>query len=240
VCNFFSLPVLVNKVEYIITSARTPSDGFVRKRSGVVCHALSGDFTVLAVGLWERWRTLQPDRSLACGALTSLHWLRYSERIQYKLATRVVSVTAWSRPTVLIRRPSSLGGYPVAATSAVRVFAAARRAAHSSSDFWRPSVRCCRSDVLEQSPTRLCVTDIILPETENFFVFYIISTNSLYFYFYLGHFKNFLCMYVCMYSVCIDVRGSTRSHLCSLYLIYSMQPDKNLNDVLRCKYARAL
>jgi len=34
------------------------------------------------------------------------------------------------------RRPSSLGEYPVAATSAVGVFAAARRAAHSSSDCW--------------------------------------------------------------------------------------------------------
>jgi len=40
-----------------------------------------------------------------------------------------VSVTARSRPIVLIRRPSSLGRYPVTATSAVRVFAAARRAA---------------------------------------------------------------------------------------------------------------
>jgi len=47
-----------------------------------------------------------------------------------------VSVTAWSRPTVLVRRPSSLGGCPVAVTSAVCVFAAARRAAHSSSDCW--------------------------------------------------------------------------------------------------------
>jgi len=67
------------------------------------------------------------------------------------------------------------------ATSAVRDFAAARRAAHSSSDCWRPSVRCCRSDALEQSSTwhyRLCVTDVILPETENFFVFYIISMTT--------------------------------------------------------------
>jgi len=65
-------------------------------------------------------------------------------------------------------RPSSLGGYPVTATSAVGVFAAAWRAAHSSSDCWRPSVRCCRSDALEQSATRhywLSVTDVILPET---------------------------------------------------------------------------
>jgi len=40
----------------------------------------------------------------------------------------------------------------------------------SSSYCWRPSVRCCQSDVLEQSATRyywLCVTDVILPETEN-------------------------------------------------------------------------
>jgi len=36
-----------------------------------------------------------------------------------------VSVTSRSRPIVLLRRPSLLGGYPVAATSAVRVFAAA-------------------------------------------------------------------------------------------------------------------
>jgi len=95
----------------------------------------------------------------------------------------VVSVTAWSRPTVLIRRPSSLGGYPVAATSAVRVCAAARHAAHPSSDCWRPSVRCCRSDALEQSATRhywLCVTDIIPPETEHYFVFYIIPMNTFF------------------------------------------------------------
>jgi len=93
-----------------------------------------------------------------------------------------VSVTAWSRPTVLIRRPSSLGWYPVAATSSVRVFAAAQRAVYSSSDCWWPSVRCCWSDALEQSATRhywLCVTDTILPETENFFVFYIISMTTL-------------------------------------------------------------
>jgi len=91
-----------------------------------------------------------------------------------------VSVTAWSRPTVLVRRPTSLGGYPVAATSAFRLFAAGRRAAHSSSDCWRPSVRWCRSDALEQSATRhywLCVTDIILPEM-HFFVFCIISMTT--------------------------------------------------------------
>jgi len=98
-----------------------------------------------------------------------------------------VLFTAWSRPTVLIRRPSSPGGYPVAATSAVRVFAAARRAAHSSSDCWRPSFGCCRSDALEQSATHywLCVTDIILPETENFFVFDIISIHVTTFFFLL-------------------------------------------------------
>jgi len=41
-----------------------------------------------------------------------------------------------------------------------------------------------RSDALEQSATRhywLCVTDVILPETENFFVFYIISMTTLFF-----------------------------------------------------------
>jgi len=30
-------------------------------------------------------------------------------------------------------------------------------------------------------PTLLCVTDIILPETENFFVFYIISMTTFFF-----------------------------------------------------------
>jgi len=124
-----------------------------------------------------------------------------------------VSATARSRPTVLIRWPSSLGGYPVAATSAVGVFAAARRAAHSSSDWWRPSVRCCRSDDLEQSAARhywLCVTDIILPKSENFFVLYIISMTTFFFLvvsghwdFYLGHFKIFLYMYVQLYTVCM-------------------------------------
>jgi len=44
----------------------------------------------------------------------------------------------------------------------------------------------CRtqSDALEQSAAwhyRLCVTDVILPETENFFVFYIISMNTFFF-----------------------------------------------------------
>jgi len=45
------------------------------------------------------------------------------------------------------------------------------------------AVRCCRFDALEQSDTRhycLCVTDIILPETENFFVSYIISMTTFY------------------------------------------------------------
>jgi len=43
----------------------------------------------------SRWWTLHQDRSLACGALTIsltrwlLHWLRSSERIQYKLAMTV-------------------------------------------------------------------------------------------------------------------------------------------------------
>jgi len=109
-----------------------------------------------------------------------------------------VSATAWSHPTVLIRWPSSLGGYPVAATSAVGVFAAVRCAAHSSSDCWRPSVRCCRSDALEQSGTRhywLCVTDIILPETENFLVFCIISMTT--FLVVLENYTYVLCMYVC-------------------------------------------
>jgi len=117
-----------------------------------------------------------------------------------------VSVTAWSRPTVLVRRPSSLGGYPVAAMSAVRVFAAARRATHSSSDCWWLSVRCCRSDDLEQSATRhywLCVTDVILPETENFCPLYHFHDYIFLFSgswgFYLSHLENFSCMYVCMY-----------------------------------------
>jgi len=117
-----------------------------------------------------------------------------------------VLATARSRLTVLIQRPSSLGGFPVAATSAVRVFAAARRAVHSSSDCWRPSVRCCRSDALEQSATWrdwLCVTDIILPETENFCFLYHFRDYIFLFSgpwgFYLGHFKKFL-MYVCMYE----------------------------------------
>jgi len=70
------------------------------------------------------------------------------------------------------------------ATSAVRVFNAALRAAHSSSDCWRPSVHCCRSDALEQSATRrywLCVTDVILPKTKNFFVFCIIPMTTFFF-----------------------------------------------------------
>jgi len=117
---------------------------------------------------------------------------------------------ARSHPTVHIWRLSSLHGYPVAATSAVGVFAAARRAAHSSSDCWRPSVCCCRSDALEQSARRhhwLCVTGFILPETENFFVLYIISMTTFFsgpWGFHLGYFKNFLCMYVCMY-ICMYV-----------------------------------
>jgi len=81
-----------------------------------------------------------------------------------------------------------------------------------SSYYSRPSVHCCRSDALEQSATRhywLCVTDVILPETENFFVFYIISTTTFFLFsapwgFYLGHLKNFWCTYLCMY-VCIYV-----------------------------------
>jgi len=119
------------------------------------------------------------------------------------------SVTAWSRPTILIRRPSSLGGYPVAATSAVGVFAAARRAAHTSSDCWWPSIRCCRSDALEQSATWhywLWVTDIILPETENVFVFYIISMTTFFsgsWGFYLGHFNQIL-----MYVHCVSKKST--------------------------------
>jgi len=105
------------------------------------------------------------------------------------------------------------GGYPVAATSAVGVFAAARRATHSSSDCWRPSVRYRRSDALEQSATRhywLCVTDVILLKLKTFLFSIGLSFPRLHFSFsgpwgfYLGHFKNFLdyvhvCMYVCMY-----------------------------------------
>jgi len=40
------------------------------------------------------------------------------------------------------------------------------------------------SDALEQSATQyywLCVADVILPETENFFVFYIISMTTFFF-----------------------------------------------------------
>jgi len=69
--------------------------------------------------------------------LASLHWLRSSAWAHpVQASDDGVSVTARSRPTVLIRLSSSLGEYPVAATSTVRVFAAARRAAHSSSYHW--------------------------------------------------------------------------------------------------------
>jgi len=74
---------------------------------------------------------------------------------------------------IILNCSPSVNGYPVAATSAVCVFAAARRTTHSL-DCWRPSIHCCRFDALEQSATRrywLCVTDVILPETENFFCF---------------------------------------------------------------------
>jgi len=110
---------------------------------------------------------------------------------------------SWVCSTGHYSHVSSLGGYPVAATSAVRVFAAARRAAHSSSDSRRPSVRCCRSDALEQSATRhywLCVTDVILPETENFCFLYHFYDYIFFFFsgpwgLYLGHFKiSFVCM----------------------------------------------
>jgi len=107
----------------------------------------------------SRWWTLQQDRSLACGALiisltrwpvlTGCVLLSASSRSYRRLCFGHCMVSP--HRTVLIRRPSSLGGYPVAATSAVRVFAAARRAAHSSSFYWWLSVRCCRSVALEQS-----------------------------------------------------------------------------------------
>jgi len=272
-----------------------------------------GNITLIGIPAYQpivcsrRW-TLQPDRSLAYGALTiSLtRWPVFTGCVL--LSDDGVSVTALSRPTVL-RRPSSLDGYPVAATSAVRIFAAARHAADSLSDWlsdtsshafevqidtsshggrgavavgvfssawggsfnfyrlvyftayctrhrlsrlgynlriclcmwvsvrgfkktsrrqivtilalrytrvsrfhhrrrpsrsmgrkclnrennsvgrsvctpsdcWRLSVRCCWYDALEQSATWhywLCVTDVILLETENFFVFYIISMTT--------------------------------------------------------------
>jgi len=89
----------------------------------------------------------------------SIIWQKTVNYYPVEASDDAVSVTAWSRPTVLIRRPSSLGGYPVVATSAVRVFTAAQRAANSSSDCWRLNVRCCRSDALEQSATRhYCVS----------------------------------------------------------------------------------
>jgi len=118
-----------------------------------------------------------------------------------------VSVTAWSRPTVLIQQPASLGGYPVAATSAVHVFAAAQCAALSSSYCWWLSIRCCRSNALEQSATRHYwprVTDVILPETGNFL--FSVSFPWLHFSFYwslrfllrpLYKFLMYVCMHVC-------------------------------------------
>jgi len=48
----------------------------------------------------------------------------------------------------------------------------------------RQSANCCRSDALEQSATRyywLCVTDIILLDIADVFVFYIISMTTFFF-----------------------------------------------------------
>jgi len=60
------------------------------------------------------------------------------------------------------------------------------------------------SDALEQSATWHywpCVTDIILPEIENFFVFSIISMTTFFFLVVLEVFtlKISVCMYVCMH-----------------------------------------
>jgi len=68
------------------------------------------------------------------------------------------------------------------------------------------------ADALEQSATRrhwLCVTDVILTETENFLVFLYHFHDYIFLFscpwgFYLGHFKNCWCMFVCMY-VCLYV-----------------------------------
>jgi len=117
---------------------------------------------------WFYKGQLRPQRNDMHVALGGLVWRlafisQHSEDMSYsaffwahlvQTSDDGVLVTARSCFTVFIRRPSSLGGYPIAATSAVRVFAAARRAAHSSSDYWRPSMCCCRSDTLEQSATR--------------------------------------------------------------------------------------
>jgi len=131
-----------------------------------------------------------------------------------------VSVTAWSRPTILIRRPSSLGGYPVAATSAVGVFAAARRAAHTSSYRVLLVTEHSLLPVL-RSGTVCNMTSLTVCHWHHSagnwklccFLYHFHDYNFFFsgpWGFYLGHFKNFLCMYVCMY-VCIYMRLILRS-----------------------------
>jgi len=119
-----------------------------------------------------------------------------------------VSITARSRPTVLIRRPSSLGGYPVVATSAFLL----------QLDMPRTQSRTVGDRAFADAGPTLWnslphdITDCVsltsfCRKLEIFFCFLYhfhdyIFLSSGHWGFYLSHFKNFLCMYVWMY-VCI-------------------------------------
>jgi len=84
--------------------------------------------------------------------LVSLHWLRSSEGIQYKLATTVFQSLHGLAPPYLSDDLHRLVDIP--SLRRLRSASSLQLDVHSSSNCWRPSVRCCRSDALEQSTTR--------------------------------------------------------------------------------------
>jgi len=104
-------------------------------------------------------------------------WHAYHGKTWSKHGSGAIVHLPWSNHgwTMVFWVMRSYHGYPVAATSAVRVFAAAWRAAHASSYCWRPRVRSYRSDALEQSAIIIIIyshdiTDCVsLTSTENLF-----------------------------------------------------------------------
>jgi len=109
-------------------------------------------------------RCSQIDRRLQCSdhitdMLASLHWLHSSEHIQYKLATTVFRSLHGLAPPYL---SNNLHPWWIS----------------HSGNVCGPRLRCSSTSATWHY--WLCVTDVILPDTENFFVFYIISMTTFF------------------------------------------------------------